>query len=287
MADETNSGPADGDVPETMPVKSMESGAVEFKACEASDLKFLGEGPGQIEGYVSTYGNWDRQHEMVQAGAFDEYLADFERDGFGAVGHDESGLPIFTINKAWSDANGLRVRADFHSTPQAQTARKIAQERAERGKSVSFSIGYIVKDDEYTPEGRVLKKVQPFEASLVNVPANPRAQVVSVKDGLRAGLSLEEHSDAALATVEEYAARVKALTELRAKEGRIISTANKDKLATIRDAMQNMMVLMEELIAAAEPKPAVPDPAAPTLGEAQKALADFLRTQFDQLLTGV
>jgi HK97 family phage prohead protease len=155
---------------------------LQHKECIDGDFKILDDGPyGSFSGYASVFGNTDRQNEIVLPGAFSKTLPAFLKDGFGALNHDWSSLPIATISEAREDARGLYVKGEFHSTPDAQAARTIVRERLERGKSVGLSIGYKVTDDEFKEGSRHLKEVDLFEVSLVSVPANAEAGVQAIK----------------------------------------------------------------------------------------------------------
>src|SRR6478672_5618517 len=203
---------------------------MEHKMCEATGLQILGKDDaggasnGLLKGYAAVFNNWDRTKEMVMPGAFKSHLQDFLRDGFIAGGHDWKSLPIATPVEIYEDGHGLFGVAEFHSTAAAQDARAVAAERLARGKSVSLSIGYEVKADEYVPEGRKLLDLPLHEWSLVNVPANPLAQVTGVKS-----LPLDDHGATVQAAVSEYLSRVTDLAALRSKDGRVLSAANRAK----------------------------------------------------------
>ncbi len=155
---------------------------LQHKECLDGEFKILDDSPhGSFTGYASVFGNTDRQNEVVVKGAFAATLPGFLKDGFGALNHEWSTLPIATISEAREDDRGLWVKGQFHSTPDAQAARTIVRERLERGKSVGMSIGYRVNDDEFKEAIRYLKDVDLFEVSLVSVPANPEAQLAAVK----------------------------------------------------------------------------------------------------------
>jgi hypothetical protein len=234
------------------------------KVIEAAELKMKREGAGEISGYASTFENFDRTNERPARGAFKTHLPDFLRDGFLGASHNWD-QPIGTITEAFEDNHGLWFSADFHSDPDSQRARLVAQERLERGKSVSTSIGYelgeepeVVKDESLPGgQGLLLKTIRLFEISLVTVPANPLALVQSAKDWLPAGLSLDDHSDAALAAVRTYVERTKALHALRAKEGRTISQATANRLRAVLDAIRGLGGVekdIEALLELAEPR---------------------------------
>jgi HK97 family phage prohead protease len=245
---------------------------MEHKSCGDAQLKILNMGKnGGLSGYASTFANFDRVNERPVKGAFSGTLARFKQDGFIAVGHDWSSLPVATVTDAYEDEHGLFLEAEFHSTPLAQEARTIAQERIDRGKSVSLSIGYDVKADEFVEEGRLLKEVDLFEVSLVNVPANPLATVTGVKSLLQASMPLDAHSEVAQAAIEGYMKRLEAISAKHkdTKEGRVLSGANRTKLTTLHSSLADVMQAIEELLAATEPKA--------TEEETRKAHADFLR----------
>lgn len=153
------------------------------KLCERPAFKITddGDGPGSFEGYASTFGNKDYAGEIVVKGAFVKCLDRFKADGFIAVGHDWEGLPVATVTEAKEDSVGLWVKGEFHSTPEAQSARTVMKERLDRGKSVGLSIGYEVKDAEMTAKGRLLKELELFEFSIVTVPCNPLAGATGAK----------------------------------------------------------------------------------------------------------
>lgn len=159
-------------------------------------VKLQDGGNGLITFYLSTWKNWDRVRpipERPTPGAFAPHLATFLKDGFMVVAHDWGTLPVATITSAEEDPVGLLCTAEFHSTAEAQAARTTTAERLARGKSVKTSMGYdvlrqrLVEMDDPTlkaegiSQGRELTDVFLYEASLVNVPANPQADVTRVK----------------------------------------------------------------------------------------------------------
>lgn len=245
---------------------------MEHKACTQPQLKVLDSGKwGGLSGYAATFGNFDRQGERIVKGAFAATLANFKRDGFIAIGHDWNNLPVATIEDAFEDDYGLFLTTGFHSTPLAQEARTLAQERIERGKSVSMSIGYEVKADEYVEEGRLLKELELFETSLVNVPANPLATVTGVKSLLEASMPVDAHSEVVEAAIRGYVKRLEGYQGARLKEGRVLSTSNRTKLSNLHTSLAEVMQAIEELLQATEPKAAPED--------VRKAIANYLVIQ--------
>ena len=173
---------------------------------------------GTVTLYASVFGNVDHQGEMIVPGAF-KNLDQFIIDGWLAVNHDWSEMGVASIDSATQDPHGLLVTANWYSTEDAQEARTIVKERMARGKSVKASIGYkVIEDTVETADGkpiRVLKAIELIEVSVVNLPANPLAQVSTVK-------SWWNSLDVAYAAL---------------KEGRTISATNRNRLKGCRKQM--------------------------------------------------
>lgn len=236
-------------------------------------FKLSDDGAGFIEGYASTFHNFDSVGERVVKGAFQAHLGEFMSDGFVAIGHDWASLPIATPVDAHEDEHGLFVKAAFHSTPQAQAARTVVKERLERGKSVKLSIGYEVLDDEYTKEGRLLKNLRLFEYSLVTVPANQLAAVTFAKALPPEGAPLDTYKAAAEAALSALVRESLSLEERRIKAGRMISEANLKVMNDALSAMEEGIVRLRELLARATEPKAAPAP------DALRTYAEFQRIQ--------
>ncbi len=244
-----------------------------YKIFDAPEVKMAGDGNGFLTGYASVFTNFDSVKERVVKGAFAAGLNDFMRDGFIAVGHDWSALPIATPMEATEDEFGLKVTGEFHSTKEAQDARTVIRERIDRGKSVKLSIGYEVQSDEYTEEGRLLKAVKLFEWSYVTVPANSLATVTDAKGQPRAGLSFEAHADVVLTTAQAFCERMESMRDTRLKEGRVLSDTNRKRIASLKTSLAEVLKDLDELLAATEP----------TNGKARPEVIAALLAQYDRL----
>lgn len=231
------------------------------------ELKAGPTGQGRIKGYAATFGNVDRQNDVIVKGAFADTLDFFKESGFVAQGHDAIGLPAATIDQAYEDDYGLWIEADFHSTPEAQAMRTVAQERIKRGKTVTLSIGYGINEDgvEFRDDGvRVLKSLTVYEVSFANIPANPRAEVAGVKTEAAAvsDASFDDRVAALVANAGEIATLGKRMHEVRQKENRVLSAANRRLIADAVDALDAIdpvKAALRELLAATEPAPRDPD----------------------------
>jgi uncharacterized protein len=194
---------------------SIEHKSLRFEVKAAAD--------GEVELYAAVFGNIDRACEVIEPGAF-KNLADFVVNGWLGVNHEMEDLGIATIEDATQDAYGLKLRCRWHTTDDAVAARTVVLERMERGKAVSCSIGYRVTEDameQRNGEGvRVLKSIEIYEASIVNLPCNPAARVTSAKSWTDA----IEAAYAELATCQ--------------KEGRVLSTRSRERLKACRDKLK-------------------------------------------------
>lgn len=199
------------------------------------EVKAAGE-DGAFTLYASVFNNLDRSNEIVQPGAFANLDA-FVKDGWGTVNHDWQCLPVALIDSATQDAIGLKITGRFHSTPQAQACRTVVRERMAAGKSVSCSIGYTVSDyaDEMRDgeQIRLLKRIELYEFSFVNLPANPLAQVTSVK-------SWASDLEAAFVAL---------------KEGRTLSARNRARLQAMAERLKEAAEDLGGLLAETDPSP--------------------------------
>lgn len=88
---------------------------------------------------------------------------------------------------------------------------------------------------------RILKSVNPVEISPVLKGAGVGTTTLAIKNE---GLPLSTHYDTALAAVTDLIERCKSLADLRRKEGRNLSQANRDK---VKDMRSHLKALDDEL----------------------------------------
>jgi hypothetical protein len=94
---------------------------------------------------------------------------------------------------------------------------------------------------------RVFKSLDIFEASPVLRGAGVDTGLLSIKS--EQGMTFAEHSEAALTVVKEWDGRVKSLAELRLKEGRSLSDANRKRVAEIVNELKALTADLHELSA--------------------------------------
>lgn len=288
---------------------------IERKFVSLSDFKTIDDGNGGIAGYASRFNEIDSVDDIVLAGAYTDTLADFIHAGWLAPDHswgvaDDLGI----ITSAQEDDIGLFFTAEFHPTADAQQVRQKILNRLAKGKSVRLSIGYQIIEAEmvtgkaaiahlrggYTPEQiksieakpqiRLLKRIKLYEVSLVSVPALASAAVTGAKalqDDTQdetmplAGMTFSQHSEQALAAAREFVNRAKALHDLRAKEGRVLSTANRNRLSTMRSALDALRTEIDELLTATQPTEETEKRA--SVDDVARLLAEIELSRFQQI----
>lgn len=160
---------------------------------KSAGLAQLDEDGGIIKGYASTFDREpDAYGDVVAKGAFSESVARWKESGKPLPllwGHrtDDPAYNIGAVYEYGEDDKGLYIEAAFDKdNEKAQYARKLAQE----GRAYQFSFAYEVLDEGAVTldDGRKaneLRKLNIFEVSLVQIPANQNAEVVDVKAGRR------------------------------------------------------------------------------------------------------
>lgn len=148
------------------------------------DFKSFDDSTGEFSAYFAYFGNVDRAQEILEPGSIAN-VSQFARDGWIGTNHKMDALPVAMPLSAVQDSRGFLVHGKFHSHPEAQACRTVVKERLAAGLTVKGSIGYKVTDSYRDTLGsepiRRLKSIDLFEASFVNLPANPKADVMSVK----------------------------------------------------------------------------------------------------------
>ena len=241
-----------------MPKYKMAAGAADMPA------------DGIVEGYAATFDRIpDSYGDVIKAGAFADTLKAWEDSGKPIpllYGHstDDPEYNIGKVVDAYEDERGLFVRCEFDAdNEKAQYVRKLVQE----GRLYQFSFAYQVIDAgtvelESGGEAYELRKLDLFEVSVVQIPANQRAVVTSVK----------------AATPE-------------VKSGRRNSKADEDELRRVLEMANQIETIVQSLIGdeqdepepEPEDKPEEPEGAKGEDSTAKAALAQ-LKDEADRLL---
>lgn len=102
------------------------------------------------------------------------------------------------------------------------------------------------RDGEYV---RLIKKARVFEVSPVLVGEGEGTYTL----GIKGNQPYADHAEAVLAAASGLVERSRSLADLRAKEGRTLSTANRTRLANLKESLASVLADIEELLTATEP----------------------------------
>lgn len=147
---------------------------------------------GVVEGYGSTFGGApDSYGDIIAPGAFADTLVNHKRAGTMPSmlwGHQSSELPIGSWVDMAEDGKGLWMKGEIDlEDPVGRRVHGALKRKAVRGLSIGFET--INKStDPKRPGVTLLEKLDLWEVSVVNFPANRRATVTAVKNMREGGL---------------------------------------------------------------------------------------------------
>jgi uncharacterized protein len=223
----------------------MES--LEVKTLPLAELKIDGgdSEPGEFTGRASSFNGVDAYGDTIVPGAYEDTIPQFLERGFIGWGHDWSD-PIGYVTDAEERSTGLYIKGRFHSDADSQKYRLRAKERAEAGKFMGLSIGFVAQEWEMREEGsvRALTKIHLYETSLVTVPADAGAALTAIKSN---GLKFAEELERVLAASQSAASRAEELVTLRTTEGRTLSDENWTRISALASEWESLVTRLNSL----------------------------------------
>lgn len=227
---------------------------IEYKSA-AVEFKATGD-EGQYEGHFSIFGNVDDGRDIAHPGMFQKTITERGKRVKVFYAHDWSkliGPPPSTLKE---DTVGLfaagRLTLDSFWGKEAWVLMR-------DGALTEGSFGYeAVKFDFENLTGgatiRNLREVKLFEISPVPLGMNALTEIRAVKAALmKSDPSSVNHDPSDEAMVKAYLEKWSAfVTEM--KEGRVLSTASKEKVVNAISAMEGAMDALNNLLTAAEPQ---------------------------------
>ena len=198
---------------------------------------------GSIEGYGSTFGGEpDSYGDIILPGAFSDSLGKHRRAGTMPLmlwGHESYSPPIGNWVDMAEDGKGLWVKGQIDlEDPMGARVHRALKRKSMRG----LSIGYDTiekKSDPKRPGVNLLEKLDLWEVSAVNFPANRRATITDVKNIRAGGLP-------SLSTFEEFLREAGfSKTEAAAIAGKGLSHLHRSESGSATDAFAQLRAAVD------------------------------------------
>jgi hypothetical protein len=225
-----------------------------------------------VHGNVDAGDGWtsrDRSHP----GLFGDFTVDGRKRAVFLWQHNSAEPPIATIDRLFDVARADLPPAVQKYAPDATGGTAVTRTYLDtlRGNEVlaglksgalsemSYAYDALRWDFEKTDEPaqglpiRNLYEAELFDISDVNWGMNPATSA----DGSKRGQPIADEHAAVLAAVRAYQGRLKALSELRAKEGRVLSGESRKRIEAAVTALDDATTALKDLLAATEPKASV------------------------------
>jgi hypothetical protein len=223
---------------------------------KAVQLELKADKEGAFVAKIATLDVIDRDQDVTKAGAFTgkEVLISSYMHGSW-----QGGLPV---GKAVISENGNDVVAEGEFNLDTETGREHYKAVKFSGGLQEWSYGFRVTEegsDEEIDEwakahdgarpGRILKKVDPFEISPVLLGAGIDTATLAIKSQS----TYVDQAEMALAVVTDLVTRTQSLADLRLKEGRVLSTKNRERMKTLLESLSGVATELKDLLDATEP----------------------------------
>ncbi len=252
------------------------------KVIPASSFKSISEGAGGFEGIGNRCNYVDFGGDLILSGSWSTCLDEFKIKGFSPDTHSATDGWIYTYNSlvgyptdASETEEGLFVRMNFHSDPDAQKIRTRMKEREDANLENCMSIGFGLEETDYyylsskdyaekipqlVPSNcvqqcmtaamefdmlRVITHVSKlYEVSPVLTPMNDASLVSTVKNeftGLKERMTFEQHTTKLREALVNYLKRaneIAALNKENHKIGRTYSEATISNINSYCDAAE-------------------------------------------------
>jgi HK97 family phage prohead protease len=161
----------------------MENKKICKQAC--LEIKQFDQDERTIAGYASTFGlPADTDGDVMAKGAFSASLQKINSGGVPLLdGHSHKSTDVLgTVYQAFEDDHGLFIKAKLAKTPAVDEV----YEKLKQGHLNKFSVGFFIEDQEVKDMGgqvvREIKNADLIEVSVVPIPANSNANILSVKN---------------------------------------------------------------------------------------------------------
>lgn len=210
------------------------------------ELKASAEG--EFRAVFATLNVVDHDGDVTRPGAF--------KDGaeviVGSWGHKTADLPVGKGVIRTNEREAVVEGAFFLDT---QPGKDTYQTVKNLGPLGEWSYVFSVQKQSFGEEGgrpvRFLEDIKVFSVDPVLAGAGIDTRTTDIKSR---DLTFLEHSEEVQELVEEFVARAKERSAIREKEGRVLSTANVERLKSIAESLRGASGELEKLLESAEPK---------------------------------
>ena len=213
---------------------------------KAVSLQLDEEKEGTFVARIATLNVIDKDGDETKPGAFEngrEVLVSSYMHG--------SWMGSLPVGKAVINESGKDVLATGEFNLKSEAGREHYESVKFSGGLQEWSYGFKVDEShEETRDGqkvRVLKKVSVFEISPVLLGAGVDTATLAIKS------TYTDQGETVLAAVTELVTRTKALAALRTKEGRVLSSANRERMKKLLTMLSGVASDLKELLDATEP----------------------------------
>ena len=216
------------------------------------EIKETDQGPvGTGRATFSTFNVVDRDRDITEPGA----IQAGQQIKICGWGHAWNQIPI---GKGVIGTDGTRAWVDFELFLDIPAAKDHYVALKNLGELTEWSYGfevleYAIKEVEGRSV-RVLKKLSVFEASPVMVGAGLNTRTDSIKEAAVTGLKFADHSEMIVSELAGYIGRLDSLSSLRAKENRVLSTANVNTINSVLEMLEQITTRLSGLRDQAAPK---------------------------------
>lgn len=138
-----------------------------------------------FQGMASTFGNIDRDGDIIEKGAFKESIKEImaRKDQLPILWQHNQDMPLGIYIDFKENSEGLFVEGRMPKSDTFVNGRVMPQMKV--GSVSKLSIGFFILDHEFKTidkkSVRVIKKVELLEVSLVTIPANNEANITDMK----------------------------------------------------------------------------------------------------------
>lgn len=200
--------------------------------------------PGSVSAVFSTFDVVDSDGDVVLATAFTH------GQKVPMTWSHQWDMPIGKGQILVQPPQGLFDGAFFLDTDSGLEAYKTVKAM---GPLQNWSWGFQVLDASFEERDgkpvRVIKRAQVFEVSPVLVGAGVDTYTL----GIKSGLPYAEEAEQVLAACKALTERSGSLADLRRKDGRVLSEANRKRLGGLLDALKAVQADIEDLLQSTEP----------------------------------